>query len=149
MEKKQSTPVEVLCHGLPDEFATFLNYAHVLSFDAKPNYSYIRELFCKLSALQGYHYDSTFDWNTSQSGIPGGSVGGTQKERRVRVRKVKEPCPSDRKYELSFSGTFASLILISPHRLRSHTHKQYSAGSVVSDSPPTNDARSHKRLRLI
>jgi hypothetical protein len=89
MEKKQSTPVEVLCHGLPDEFATFLNYARALSFDAKPDYSYIRELFCKLSALQGYHYDSTFDWNTSQSGIPGGSVGrdrhGYGKTRGFRV----------------------------------------------------------------
>lgn len=97
MEKKQSTPIDVLCHGLPEEFTIFLNYARALPFDTKPDYSYIWKLFCNLSVQHGYQYDHMFDWNIPQSGIPEGSTNGMHKERNERVRKVKEPCASDRR----------------------------------------------------
>lgn len=32
MEKKMSTPVDVLCKGFPQEFVTYLNYAKNLKF---------------------------------------------------------------------------------------------------------------------
>lgn len=37
-EKKMSTPVEQLCKGFPQEFATYLNYVRALRFDDKPDY---------------------------------------------------------------------------------------------------------------
>eukprot|EP00033_Pygsuia_biforma_P000787 GCRY01000918.1.p1 GENE.GCRY01000918.1~~GCRY01000918.1.p1 ORF type:complete len:361 (-),score=40.54 GCRY01000918.1:370-1452(-) len=61
-EKKMSTPVEVLCKGLPPEFATYMNYTRSLRFDDKPDYTYLRRLFRDLFVREGYHYDYMFDW---------------------------------------------------------------------------------------
>lgn len=33
MEKKKSTPAEVLCKGFPPELATFVNYVKALKFE--------------------------------------------------------------------------------------------------------------------
>merc|ERR1712242_66578 len=62
MEKKMSTPVEVLCKGFPAEFATYLNYCRALRFDDKPDYAYLRRLFRDLFFRQGYAVDYRFDW---------------------------------------------------------------------------------------
>jgi hypothetical protein len=45
MEKKMTTPAEILCRGFPDEFAVYLNHTRSLSFDDKPDYSYLRKIF--------------------------------------------------------------------------------------------------------
>ncbi|KIM68542.1 hypothetical protein SCLCIDRAFT_105393 [Scleroderma citrinum Foug A] len=45
---KQTTPVELLCSGLPREFATLLTYTCSLSFLEEPNYNYICLLFTAL-----------------------------------------------------------------------------------------------------
>ena len=44
-EKKMSTPVEMLCRGLPAEFAIYLNYCRGLRFEETPDYIYLRQLF--------------------------------------------------------------------------------------------------------
>ena len=44
-EKKMSTPVEVLCKGIPAEFAMYLNYCRGLRFEEAPDYMYLRQLF--------------------------------------------------------------------------------------------------------
>jgi casein kinase I family protein HRR25 len=73
MEKKMTTPTEVLCRyvqgffmltirGFPNEFAIYLNYTRSLRFDDKPDYSYLRKLFRDLFIREGYHYDYVFDW---------------------------------------------------------------------------------------
>ncbi|TPX47825.1 hypothetical protein SeLEV6574_g02428 [Synchytrium endobioticum] len=49
MEKKMTTPTEVLCR-----------------FDDKPDYSYLRKLFRDLFIREGYHYDYVFDWTMSE-----------------------------------------------------------------------------------
>ena len=56
-EKKMSTPVEQLCKGFPQEFATYLNYVRALRFDDKPDYGYLRKLFRDLFVREGYIYD--------------------------------------------------------------------------------------------
>ncbi|KMU73290.1 casein kinase 1 [Coccidioides immitis RMSCC 3703] len=64
MEKKMTTPTEVLCRGFPNEFAVYLNYTRSLRFDDKPDYSYLRKIFRDLfSALVG-----------APAGVPGGSL---------------------------------------------------------------------------
>lgn len=62
MEKKMTTPTELLCRGFPSEFAIYLNYTRSLRFDDKPDYGYLRKLFRDLFLREGYQYDYVFDW---------------------------------------------------------------------------------------
>lgn len=57
MEKKMSTPIEIVCKGLPSnyftlnsivEFSTYLNYCRSLRFEDKPDYLYLRKMFKEL-----------------------------------------------------------------------------------------------------
>lgn len=75
MQRKQNTTMAELCAGLPDEFRIFLDYARHLSFDAEPNYEYIRSLFQDLFNTSGYHDDGIFDWEAAGLGVAG--VTGT------------------------------------------------------------------------
>jgi serine/threonine protein kinase len=45
LEMKKRTSASDLCHGLPVELRTFLEYCHSLPFDHKPNYEYFVNLF--------------------------------------------------------------------------------------------------------
>lgn len=62
LEKKMMTPTEVLCRGLPNEFAVYLNYTRSLRFDDKPDYNYLRRIFRDLFVREGFQYDYIFDW---------------------------------------------------------------------------------------
>jgi casein kinase I homolog HRR25 len=66
MEKKMTTPTDLLCRGFPNEFGIFLNYCRALRFDDKPDYSYLRKLFRDLFIREGYQYDYVFDWSIAQ-----------------------------------------------------------------------------------
>ena len=61
MEKKMTTPTELLCRTFPNEFAIYLNYTRSLRFDDKPDYSYLRKLFRDLFVREGFQYDYVFD----------------------------------------------------------------------------------------
>jgi casein kinase 1 len=62
MEKKMSTPIEVLCKNFPNEFVTYLNYCRSLRFEDRPDYAYLRRLLKDLFFREGYQYDFVFDW---------------------------------------------------------------------------------------
>jgi len=62
MEKKMSTPVEVLCKNFPVEFVTYLNYCRSLRFEDRPDYAYLRRLLKDLFFRETYQYDFIFDW---------------------------------------------------------------------------------------
>lgn len=103
MNEKKSTPTDVLCCNLPEEFGIFLNYARNLGFDEKPDYSYVRELFCALGAREGYQYDGIFDWSASQedscdSEGCNGRTGTTDFVSRGKVTRESNYI-SDRRYE--------------------------------------------------
>ncbi|PHJ21312.1 casein kinase i [Cystoisospora suis] len=80
MEKKMSTPVDVLCKGYPAEFATYLNYCRSLRFEDRPDYTYLRRLFRDLYIKEGFDegeqdFDWTFKLNTRNSlGVPPNSA---------------------------------------------------------------------------
>lgn len=59
---KTNLPVSELCEGLPQEFATYINYTRSLGFNDKPNYPYLRKLFRTAFAARGFQYDNVFDW---------------------------------------------------------------------------------------
>merc|ERR1711953_301476 len=62
MEKKMSTPIEVLCKHFPTEFVTYLNYCRSLRFEDRPDYAYLRRLLKDLFFRESYQYDFVFDW---------------------------------------------------------------------------------------
>jgi casein kinase I family protein HRR25 len=62
MQKKMTTPTEVLCRGFPIEFAAYMNYSRSLRFDDKPDYTYLRKLFRDLFVRESLEYDHVFDW---------------------------------------------------------------------------------------
>jgi serine/threonine protein kinase len=62
MEKKMSTPIEVLCKDYPFEFVTYLNYCRSLRFEDRPDYAYLRRVLKELFFRETYQYDFIFDW---------------------------------------------------------------------------------------
>lgn len=62
MEKKMSTPLEVLCEHFPSEFVNYLNYCRSLSFEARPDYAYLRRLLKDVLVREDWQYDFVFDW---------------------------------------------------------------------------------------
>jgi len=75
MEKKMSTPVEVLCKHFPGEFVTYLNYCRSLRFEDRPDYAYLRRLLKDLFFREGYQYDFVFDWTILNYQSGNGSGG--------------------------------------------------------------------------
>eukprot|EP01017_Pseudomicrothorax_dubius_P045378 TRINITY_DN783_c0_g1_i6.p1 TRINITY_DN783_c0_g1~~TRINITY_DN783_c0_g1_i6.p1 ORF type:complete len:333 (+),score=76.02 TRINITY_DN783_c0_g1_i6:3-1001(+) len=63
MEKKINTPIEVLCKGLPQEFAEFLKYARELGFEEKPDYERLRTLLKTCAERNLVRFDAAFDWS--------------------------------------------------------------------------------------
>jgi serine/threonine protein kinase len=59
---KQQTTAHELCLGFPVEFLKFLDYTRSLSFDDKPDYGYLCDLFEGLLIRKGIQNDSLFDW---------------------------------------------------------------------------------------
>ncbi len=62
MEKKISTPVEVLCKGFPEELRIFLNYTRDLRFDDRPDYAYLKKLITAVIEREQIKIDYNFDW---------------------------------------------------------------------------------------
>ncbi|KAK7063805.1 kinase-like protein [Favolaschia claudopus] len=99
MEKKMTTPTDLLCRGFPNEFGIFLNYTRALRFDDKPDYSYLRKLFRDLFVREGYQYDYVFDWSVQRSAPDDGSASTskpTASGRRKVVHEEEDPRVSDR-----------------------------------------------------
>jgi serine/threonine protein kinase len=62
-ESKQATPAHILCQGLPVQLCTFLEYSRSLSFDGKPDYNYLYNLF-NVPLREEFSNDSAFDWDS-------------------------------------------------------------------------------------
>jgi len=99
MEKKMTTPTDLLCRGFPNEFGIFLNYTRALRFDDKPDYSYLRKLFRDLFTREGYQYDYVFDWSVqrgAQDEVASASSKAAGGRRKVVQEDDGEPRTSDR-----------------------------------------------------
>ncbi|KPI36820.1 Casein kinase-like protein [Cyphellophora attinorum] len=93
MEKKMTTPTEVLCRGFPNEFAIYLNYTRSLRFDDKPDYSYLRKIFRDLFVRESFQYDYVFDWtvykyqkNAQAIAAASGNQAPAEEEDKPRAR---------------------------------------------------------------
>ena len=57
-------PIEVLCKGMPDIFAEYVNYCRGLAFDETPDYKFLRGLFTGLFAKRNYVHDKVYKWSS-------------------------------------------------------------------------------------
>ena len=123
MEKKMTTPTDLLCHGFPAEFRLFLNYTRSLRFDDKPDYSYLRKLFRDLFVREGFQYDYMFDWSAQRAqDNPSNPSGSKTTARRKVVQEEENRRASDR--VLVNSRISSNVWLICPsYRLRSHARQ--------------------------
>ena len=62
MEKKKSTPPEVLCKGFPPELAKFIEYARKLKFEEQPDYDYLLDLLKTAMKNKNIEMDYIYDW---------------------------------------------------------------------------------------
>jgi len=120
MEKKMTTPTDVLCRGFPNEFGIFLNYTRALRFDDKPDYSYLRKLFRDLFVREGYQYDYVFDWSVQRGAQDDGSAGTSGQKAAAGRRKVVQDDEDHR---------------ASDRMLRSHTRQAQQAAPGVVGQP--------------
>lgn len=99
-DKKISTAVDVLCRGLPPEFALYINYCRSLRFDDKPDYAFLRRHFRDLFYRSGFTPDFVYDW--TQKGQADGVAPGRSSRAAVAAgggspRKQREHSPSRKK----------------------------------------------------
>jgi serine/threonine protein kinase len=78
VESKQNTPMYDLCSTLPVELRVFLEYSCSLSFDKKPDYGYVCDVFDGLLSWEEITTELTFDWDIPNSPVNGepSSPGG-------------------------------------------------------------------------
>jgi serine/threonine protein kinase len=62
-ECKKNVSLEQLCAGLPIEFKLYMEHVRSLSFEEKPNYNYLYNLFTQLFKKKRYTYDQVYDWS--------------------------------------------------------------------------------------
>ena len=63
MEKKLSTPLEILCKDIPDEFKMLLTYSRDLEFEDEPDYEKMKGWFSNLMKREAYEMDYTYTWD--------------------------------------------------------------------------------------
>lgn len=61
-ETKKTTPIDVLCKGLPEEFANLFTYCRSLNFEDKPDYAKLAKSFRDLLCVQGHSKKFDYDW---------------------------------------------------------------------------------------
>jgi serine/threonine protein kinase len=84
MEKKLQIPTDILCLGLPEEMAVYMNYVKSLRFEDRPDYDHLRGLFIKMlsNCISTYGIDKEyikFDWNFED---PKNTIWNIYKRRR-------------------------------------------------------------------
>ena len=92
--EKMTTLSDLPCRGFPHKFAIFLNYAHALRFNDKPDYPYLRKLFCDLFVREGDQYDYVFDWSVQrkvQENGAGPSKSGAGRRKVAPDEETPEP----------------------------------------------------------
>ena len=94
---KMNTVIEELCKGLPDEFTIYLNYCRSLSFEEKPDYKFLRDLFKNLFEENNFHKDYEYDW-TIYDNINRDII----KKEKIPLYYVKD---EEEKYDFEFNNS--------------------------------------------
>ncbi|KAI9320694.1 kinase-like domain-containing protein [Dichotomocladium elegans] len=78
-KKKQTTAIEDLCEGYPEEFGFYLRNTRKLGFEETPDYDALRELFDSALLKMGEVDDGIYDWMLLNDG-KGWEVNGQKEE---------------------------------------------------------------------
>jgi len=98
------TPTALLCDGQPKEFATYLDYARSLSFNDKPDYSYLRGIFHGL-----FVRECSSDW-MSKMDRKSPQIEEMEQMCRVVVERAKTiATPSDEHWQV-LCGAYRGLL---------------------------------------
>jgi serine/threonine protein kinase len=91
MEKKMTTPIDMLCKDFPKQFQTYFEYCRSLRFEDKPDYAYLKRLFKDLFANKGMEMDHQFDWcvYNRSNGAPSRENIDDSKKQRQRERSER------------------------------------------------------------
>ncbi|RDA82407.1 hypothetical protein CP532_6870 [Ophiocordyceps camponoti-leonardi (nom. inval.)] len=137
MEKKMTTPTEVLCRGFPNEFAIYLNYTRSLRFDDKPDYSYLRKIFRDLFVREGFQYDYVFDWtvykyqkNAQAIAQAAGQANNPEDDDKARASRANQP-------GAAVAGGAAKPANAIPNSRRKFLER---GSGMAADTPDTNRA---------
>jgi casein kinase 1 len=105
------TPVELLCAGLPPEFAEYLHSVRALCFRDEPDYAGYRRMFTRCFLRLGYVFDYEYDWEAEKRALVkistpkgrkrGRELGGMDNKdaatnRRARLGTPFQPQPRKR-----------------------------------------------------
>ncbi|KAL6896533.1 casein kinase I [Trichoderma evansii] len=69
LKMKLSLPIEIICKGMPSEFARHLKYVRSLKYDDTVNYGKLRDMYRRLMKRMGYEYDGVYDWDLTDKKI--------------------------------------------------------------------------------
>jgi len=111
MEKKASTPIEVLCRRFPSEFVTYLTYCRSLGFEDRPDYAYLRRILKDLFFRENYQYDFVFDW-TIQSKASKDDKDREQSKEALQNERLVAACASNGKMASTASKPLQSQRLL-------------------------------------
>ncbi|EAQ89733.1 casein kinase I [Chaetomium globosum CBS 148.51] len=140
MEKKMTTPTDVLCRGFPNEFAIYLNYTRSLRFDDKPDYSYLRKIFRDLFVREGFQYDYVFDWTVYKyqknaqaiqqaAGNTAQATQGDPKDAQAAARKDAQALPRGTRKQITGDAPDTNRAVGGSDRMLRSAAKAQGAGS--------------------
>ncbi|KAG1852195.1 kinase-like protein [Suillus subluteus] len=69
LERKENTTIEVLCCGIPNEFATMLIYTRSLAFSEDPDYDHLRSLLHGICATFSLPTTCSLDFSESDVSV--------------------------------------------------------------------------------
>ncbi|CDS03428.1 Putative Casein kinase I [Lichtheimia ramosa] len=141
MEKKMTTPTELLCRGFPSEFAIYLNYTRSLRFDDKPDYSYLRKLFRDLFVRDGHQYDYVFDWTVFK--MEKESMQQQQRQQQQQQRSGRDR--ADEGEEQDFGGRMLASSSRNPGGAVASSSRAVMPPTGTMPSDPVNASSSFRR----
>lgn len=135
-DTKRATPIEILCEGFPEEFATYLRYVRRLDFFETPDYEYLKKLFIDLFHREGFSHDGVFDWYSMNQQWADGdkSVDSDRfkiRERNERIEKDYHKNIGPMKEYLTPADRHGSVQVVSSTN-----------GELTNDDPGTGHSKS-------
>ncbi|THH07464.1 hypothetical protein EW145_g3372 [Phellinidium pouzarii] len=123
-EKKQSTVINDLCDGFPEEFSIYMNYVRKLGFEEAPDYNFLRDLFLKVLKNLGESDDRMFDWCLLNNGkgweygsraqkTQANTTALQQREHRHREHRQRSSRPAENAGAAQ-AGTNGTPIILTP-----------------------------------